>query len=61
MTNDLGSPPVSRETWTLAMAVARAIQCGLDEKDAIRRICTLLGFWGVDIAPSELGAERCDS
>ena len=53
-------PPVNREAWTLALALARAIRYSSDEKDAVRRICALLGFWEVKIAPSELGAERYD-
>ncbi len=51
---------ISRETWILALAIARAIRYSLDEKDAVQRVCTLLGFWEVKIAPSELGAEHYD-
>lgn len=47
--------PPSQDAWILGLAIARAIQCSTDEKDALRRICTLLGFWEVKISPKELG------
>ncbi len=52
---------ISRETWILALAIARAIRHSSDEKDAVQRVCALLGFWEVDIVPSELGTLRQDS
>lgn len=45
-----------REACPLGIAIARAIQVARDEKDAVRRVCILLGVWDINIDPSELGA-----
>lgn len=50
--------PIDQEAWLLGLAIARAIQAARDEKDAVRRICVLLGVWEIDIDPSGLGP-RC--
>ena len=50
-------PPVSQDSWILALIIARTIRCSSDEKDAIQRICTVLRVWNVEIAPNELGAQ----
>lgn len=53
---DSRSPPVSRDAWILGLAISQAIRYSKSEKDALERICTLLGYWEIEIAPSELGA-----
>ena len=53
-------PPVSEDAWILGLAIAQAIRHSESEKDALHRICTLLGFWEVKISPCELGAELYD-
>ena len=45
----------SRDAWILGLVIARAIRCGADEKDALRRICVLLGFWNISIGLEDLG------
>ena len=45
-----------REACPLGFAIARAIQVARDEKDAVRRVCILLGVWDINIDPSELGS-----
>lgn len=49
-------PPADWDECVLGLAIARAIQAARDERDAIRRICTLLAAWGIDMDPGELGS-----
>ena len=55
------SQSVSHDAQILGLAISRAIRCSEDEKDALRRICTLLDCWGVPASPCELGALRQDA
>lgn len=48
--------PLTWEEHILALAIARAIRVSRDERDAVRRVCILLGVWEIDIDPSELGS-----
>ena len=45
----------SRDAWILGLVIARAIRCGADEKDALRRNSVLLGFWNISIGLEDLG------
>lgn len=49
-------PTLAQEAYSLSLAIARAIRVARDEKDAVRRICTLLGIWEINIDPGELGS-----
>lgn len=49
-------PTLARGVCPLGIAIARAIQVARDEKDAVRRVCILLGVWDINIDPSELGS-----
>lgn len=49
-------PTLAQEACPLGLAIARAIQVAQDEKDAVRRVCILLGVWDIKIDPSELGS-----
>ena len=49
-------PTLAQEAYSLGLAIARAIRVARDEKDAVRRVCILLGVWDINIDPSELGS-----
>lgn len=49
-------PTLAQEACPLGLSIARAIQVAQDEKDAVRRVCILLGVWDIKIDPSELGS-----
>ena len=49
-------PTLAQGACPLGIAIGRAIQVARDEKDAVRRVCILLGVWDINIDPSELGS-----
>lgn len=49
---------ITKEEQVLGLAIARSIRVSRDERDAVRRVCLLLGLWGIEVSPGELGSER---